>query len=67
MRRFATAEPDRVRRLPLLKDGKPIGAIVFLSSEIGAFSPELIALLQRLAENARSHSRISIAPTKKQG
>ena len=37
--------------LPLLKDGKPIGAIVFLSSEIGAFSPELIALLQRLAEN----------------
>ena len=37
--------------LPLLKDGRPIGAIVFLSSEIGAFSPELIALLQRLAEN----------------
>ena len=37
--------------MPLLKDGKPIGAIVFLSSEIGAFSPELIALLQRLAEN----------------
>ena len=37
--------------LPLLKDGKSIGAIVFLSREIGAFSPELIALLQRLAEN----------------
>lgn len=37
--------------LPLLKDGKAIGAIVFLSSELGAFSPELIGLLQRLAEN----------------
>ena len=29
----------------------PIGVIVFLSSELGAFSPELIELLQRLAEN----------------
>ena len=37
--------------LPLLKDGKAIGCVVFLSSELGAFSPELIALLQRLAEN----------------
>jgi diguanylate cyclase (GGDEF)-like protein len=37
--------------LPLLKDGNAIGAVVFLSSEIGAFSPELIELLQRLAEN----------------
>ncbi|MCA1457424.1 EAL domain-containing protein [Bradyrhizobium sp. BRP22] len=36
---------------PLLKHGKPIGAIIFLSSEIGAFSPELIGLLRRLAEN----------------
>jgi diguanylate cyclase (GGDEF)-like protein len=36
---------------PLLKDGEPIGAVVFLSSELGAFSPELIELLQRLAEN----------------
>jgi diguanylate cyclase (GGDEF)-like protein len=36
---------------PLLKNGKATGAVVFLSSEIGAFSPELIALLQRLAEN----------------
>ncbi|CAN7507486.1 GAF domain-containing protein [Bradyrhizobium sp. LjRoot220] len=37
--------------LPLLKNGKAIGVIVFLSSELGAFSPELIALLRRLAEN----------------
>jgi diguanylate cyclase (GGDEF)-like protein len=37
--------------LPLLKDGEAIGALVFLSSEIGAFSPELIGLLQRLTEN----------------
>ena len=37
--------------LPLLKDGKAIGALVFLSSELGAFSPELIGLLQRMAEN----------------
>jgi diguanylate cyclase (GGDEF)-like protein len=37
--------------LPLLKDGKAIGALVYLSSELGAFSPELIALLQRVAEN----------------
>src|SRR5205814_656247 len=37
--------------LPLLQDGKSVGAIVFLSSEIGTFSPELIELLQRLAEN----------------
>ena len=37
--------------IPLLKNGKSIGVIVFLSSEIGAFGPELIGLLQRLAEN----------------
>jgi diguanylate cyclase (GGDEF)-like protein len=37
--------------LPLLKNGKSIGAVVFLSSELDAFSPELIGLLQRLAEN----------------
>ncbi|WP_334407740.1 bifunctional diguanylate cyclase/phosphodiesterase [Bradyrhizobium sp. AZCC 2289] len=37
--------------LPLLKDGEAIGALVFLSSELGAFSPELIGLLQRLTEN----------------
>jgi diguanylate cyclase (GGDEF)-like protein len=36
---------------PLLKDGCSIGVVVFLSSELGAFSPELIGLLQRLAEN----------------
>jgi diguanylate cyclase (GGDEF)-like protein len=37
--------------LPLLKDGKAIGVLIFLSGELGAFSPELMELLQRLAEN----------------
>jgi diguanylate cyclase (GGDEF)-like protein len=37
--------------MPLLKDGKAIGVLLFLSSELGAFSPELIGLLQRMAEN----------------
>jgi diguanylate cyclase (GGDEF)-like protein len=37
--------------LPLLKDEEPIGAIIFLSRELNAFSPQLIALLERLAEN----------------
>ncbi len=37
--------------LPLLKDDRAIGVLVFLSSELGAFSPELTELLQRLAEN----------------
>ncbi|MGY4476465.1 bifunctional diguanylate cyclase/phosphodiesterase [Bradyrhizobium sp. USDA 3364] len=37
--------------LPLLKNGEAIGALVFLSSEFGTFSPEMMALLQRLAEN----------------
>jgi diguanylate cyclase (GGDEF)-like protein len=37
--------------LPLLKHGQAIGVLVFLSSELGAFSVELIELLQRLADN----------------
>ena len=37
--------------LPLLKDGEPIGALVFLSSELDAFSAEMIGLLERLAMN----------------
>jgi diguanylate cyclase (GGDEF)-like protein len=37
--------------LPLLKHGKSIGVLLFLSSELGAFSHELIELLQRLADN----------------
>ena len=37
--------------LPLLKNGEAIGALVFLSGESGTFSPEMMALLQRLAEN----------------
>jgi len=37
--------------LPLMKHDRAVGVIVFLSSELGAFSQELIGLLQRLAEN----------------
>ena len=50
---------DTVRRegtrsgaaFPLLGDGRSIGVLLFMSRRIGAFTPELIALLQRLAEN----------------
>ncbi|MGO8800638.1 MAG: GAF domain-containing protein [Roseiarcus sp.] len=37
--------------LPLLSDGEPVGVLLFVSSEQGAFTPELVELLQRLAEN----------------
>jgi diguanylate cyclase (GGDEF)-like protein len=37
--------------IPLLQDGKAIGVLLFLSSETGTFTPRLIELLQRLAEN----------------
>ncbi|HKS17731.1 MAG TPA: EAL domain-containing protein [Bradyrhizobium sp.] len=37
--------------IPLLRDGKAIGVLLFLSDKIGAFTPRLIELLQRLAEN----------------
>ena len=37
--------------LPLLKEGSAIGALILLSSELDAFVPELIGLLERLAEN----------------
>jgi diguanylate cyclase (GGDEF)-like protein len=36
---------------PLFKDAEPIGILAFHCSEVGAFTPELIELLQRLAEN----------------
>jgi diguanylate cyclase (GGDEF)-like protein len=36
---------------PLFKDAEPIGILAFHCSETGAFTPELIELLQRLAEN----------------
>jgi diguanylate cyclase (GGDEF)-like protein len=36
---------------PLLKNGESVGVVVFLSSELGAFTPELIELLRRLAVN----------------
>ena len=37
--------------LPLLRGGESIGALIFLSSELGAFTAELTGLLQRLADN----------------
>jgi diguanylate cyclase (GGDEF)-like protein len=37
--------------LPLLNDGETIGVLLFLSHELGAFTPELVTLLQRLADN----------------
>jgi diguanylate cyclase (GGDEF)-like protein len=37
--------------LPLIKDSEAIGILLFLSHELGAFTLELVALLQRLAEN----------------
>jgi diguanylate cyclase (GGDEF)-like protein len=50
---------ERVRRegtrsgaaLPLFSRGAAVGVLLFMSSERGAFSPELVALLERLAEN----------------
>jgi diguanylate cyclase (GGDEF)-like protein len=36
---------------PLLKDGKAIGVLAFISNVLGVFTPELIELLQRLADN----------------
>ena len=37
--------------LPLVKNGQVGGILLFLSSMPGAFTPELVALLQRLADN----------------
>lgn len=37
--------------LPLLGRGKVAGVLLFLSTELDAFTPELVELLQRLAEN----------------
>jgi diguanylate cyclase (GGDEF)-like protein len=37
--------------LPLLREGRPIGVLLFMSSERNAFTPELVQLLERLAEN----------------
>ena len=51
--------------LPLLKDGKAVGAIVFLSSELGAFSPELIGLLERLCRERSFALEISTASTRR--
>jgi diguanylate cyclase (GGDEF)-like protein len=37
--------------LPLVKEGDAIGVLLFLSRELGAFTPELVTLLQRMADN----------------
>ena len=37
--------------LPLMVGGRAIGVLVFMSRVAGAYTPELIALLERLAEN----------------
>ena len=37
--------------LPLISQGRTLGVLLFMSSERGAFSPELVQLLGRLAEN----------------
>jgi diguanylate cyclase (GGDEF)-like protein len=37
--------------MPLLIAGKPVGVFLFLSSECGTFTPDLVELLRRLAEN----------------
>lgn len=37
--------------LPIIKDGEVAGVLLFLSREAGAFTSELVELLQRLAEN----------------
>jgi diguanylate cyclase (GGDEF)-like protein len=37
--------------LPLVKAGQVMGVLLFLSSVPGAFTPELVALLERLAHN----------------
>ena len=40
-----------VASFPFIKNGQPIGQFAFQSGELGAFTPELIDLLQRLADN----------------
>jgi diguanylate cyclase (GGDEF)-like protein len=40
-----------VATFPLIKDGESFGLFTVHSSELGAFSPELIDLLQRVADN----------------
>ena len=50
---------DRVRDLgmrsvaviPLIKEGVPFGLLLVQSTHVGAFSPELVNLVQRLADN----------------
>ena len=37
--------------LPLFSQGRAVGVLLFMSSDRGAFTPELVELLERLAEN----------------
>ena len=54
-----TAFHERARRegnrsgasLPLISNGRAVGVLVFLSSEVNAFTPDLVELLHRLANN----------------
>jgi len=51
--------------LPLLNGGEVVGVLIFVSTEKDAFTPELVELLQRLAENV-SFRRTGVArPTSK--
>ncbi len=40
-----------IASLPLLNDNRALGVLVFLSQEQGAFTPDLVELLQRLTDN----------------
>jgi diguanylate cyclase (GGDEF)-like protein len=42
---------ESVAALPLMNGGQPEGVVVFNSFERGTFTPELVELLQRLADN----------------
>lgn len=37
--------------LPLIRDGNVVGVILFFSTKLGAFTPQLVGLLERMAEN----------------
>ena len=50
---------------PLLVGGKPVGVMLFISSELNTFTPEFAELLQRLAENVSFALAISIAPMRR--
>jgi GAF domain-containing protein len=49
--RARTTDARSCAALPLLSSGEAIGILLFISSELNAFTPALVELLQRLAEN----------------